>query len=59
MCVQNCWPNISAECWLYDFIQSVSKQIKEVLGEMIHHDQVGYIKDRNIGVGVRLIEDIY
>ena len=29
----------------------LARRIKEVLGEVVHHDQVGYIKDRNIGGG--------
>ena len=33
----------------------LARRIKEVLGEIVHHDQVGYIKDRNIGEAVRLI----
>ena len=37
----------------------LAKRIKEVLGEIIHHDQVGYIKDRNIGEAVRLIDDMF
>ena len=32
--------------------------MKEVLNEIIYHDQVGYIKDRNIGEAVRLIDDM-
>ena len=36
----------------------LAKRIKEVLSEVIHHDQVGYIKNRNIGEAVRLIDDI-
>ena len=36
----------------------LAKRLKEVLGEIIHHDQVGYIKDRNIGEAVRLIDDM-
>ena len=30
-----------------------------MLGEIVHHDQVGYIKDRNIGEAVRLIDDMF
>ena len=37
----------------------LAKRIKQVLGEIIHQDQVGYIKDRNIGEAVRLIEDMF
>ena len=37
----------------------LAKRIREVLGEVIHHDQVGYIKDRNIGEAVRVIEDMF
>ena len=37
----------------------LAKRMKEVLGEVIHHDQVGYIKDRNIGEAVRLIDDMF
>ena len=36
----------------------LAKRMKEVLNEIIHHDQVGYIKDRNIGEAVRLIDDM-
>ena len=36
----------------------LAKRIKEVLGEIIHFDQVGYIKGRNIGEAVRLIDDM-
>ena len=36
----------------------LATRIKKVLGEIIHFDQVGYIKDRNIGEAVRLIDDI-
>ena len=37
----------------------LARRIKEVLRETIHHDQVGYIKDRNIGEAVRLIDDMF
>ena len=37
----------------------LAKRIKEVLGEIIHFDQVGYIKNRNIGEAVRLIDDMF
>ena len=37
----------------------LAKRIKEVLGEIIHSDQVGYIKNRNIGEAVRLIDDMF
>lgn len=37
----------------------LAKRIKEVLGEIIHFDQVGYIKNRNIGEAVRLIDDLF
>ena len=36
----------------------LAKRIKEVLNEIIHHDQVGYIQNRNIGEAVRLIDDL-
>ena len=29
------------------------------MGEIIHHDQVGYIKGRNIGEAVRLVDDMF
>ena len=32
---------------------------QEVLGEIVHNDQVGYIKDMNIGEAVRLIDDMF
>ena len=37
----------------------LANRIKEVLGEIVHNDQVGYIKDRNIGEAVRLIDDMF
>ena len=37
----------------------LAKRIKEVLGEIIHFDQVGYIQTRNIGEAVRLIDDMF
>ena len=37
----------------------LARRIKEVLGEIVHHDQVGYINDRNIGEAVRLIDDMF
>ena len=36
----------------------LAKRIKEVLCEIIHYDQEGYIKNRNIGEAVRLIYDM-
>ena len=43
----------------YNILSKVlAKRIKEVLNEIIHHDQVGYIKNRNIGEAVRLIDDL-
>ena len=43
----------------YKIVSKVlAKIMKEVLNEIIHHDQVGYIKDRNIGEAVRLIDDM-
>ena len=36
----------------------LAKRMKEVLCEIIHYDQVGYIKNRNIGEAVRLINDM-
>ena len=36
----------------------LAKRLKNVLSDTIHNDQVGYVKDRNIGEGVRLIDDI-
>ena len=36
----------------------LAKRIQEVLPEIIHHDQVGYMKKRNIGEAVRIIDDI-
>ena len=36
----------------------LAKRIKEVLSGIIHTDQVGYMKDRNIGEAVRLIDDV-
>lgn len=37
----------------------LSTRIKGVLEEIIHYDQVGYIKGRNIGEAVRLIDDMF
>ena len=37
----------------------LAKRVKEVLGDIIHYDQVGYVKDRNIGEAVRLIDDVF
>ena len=37
----------------------LATRLKNVLGEIIHHDQVGYIKGRNIGEAVRLIDDMF
>ena len=36
----------------------LAKRIQEALPEIIHHDQVGYMKNRNIGEAVRIIDDI-
>ena len=36
----------------------LAKRVKEVLCDLIHYDQVGYIKNRNIGEAVRLIDDM-
>ena len=36
----------------------LAKRLKGILNEIIHNDQVGYVKDRNIGDGVRLIDDM-
>ena len=35
----------------------LANRIKKVLSEIIHFDQVGYIKERNIGEAIRLIDD--
>ena len=37
----------------------LANRIKEVLGEIVHNDQVRYIKDMNIGEAVRLIVDMF
>ena len=37
----------------------LANRIKDVLGEIVHSDQVGYIKDRNIGEAARLIDDMF
>ena len=37
----------------------LANRIKDVLGEIVHSDQVGYIKDRNIGEAVRLKDDMF
>ena len=37
----------------------LAKRVKEILGEIIHFDQIGYIKNRNIGEAVRLIDDMF
>ena len=36
----------------------LANRIKKVLSEIIHFDQVGYIKERNIGEAIRLIDDM-
>ena len=36
----------------------LAKRMKEVLGEIVHADQVGYMKNRNIGEAIRLIDDV-
>lgn len=36
----------------------LSKRVKNVLDELISPDQVGYIKNRNIGEAIRLIDDM-
>ena len=36
----------------------LAKRIQKVLPEIIHHDQVGYMKNRNIGEAIRIIDDI-
>ena len=37
----------------------LASRIKKILGEIIHNDQVGYIKDRNIGEAVRVIDCLF
>lgn len=37
----------------------LATRVKEVLEDIIHYDQVGYVKDRNIGEAVRLIDDTF
>ena len=37
----------------------LATRVKEVLGDIVHCDQVGYVKDRNIGEAVRLIDDMF
>ena len=37
----------------------LASRIKKVLGKIVHYDQVGYIKDRNIGEAVRLVDDMF
>ena len=37
----------------------LANRIKDVLGEIVHSDQVGYIKDRNSGEAARLIDDMF
>ena len=36
----------------------MAKRIKGVLNEIVHSDQVGYIKSRYIGEALRLIDDM-
>ena len=36
----------------------LAKRVKEVLVDIIHYDQVGYVQNRKIGEAVRLIDDI-
>ena len=43
----------------YNILTKVlSARIKKVLNEIIKIDQVGYLKGRNIGEGIRLIDDM-
>ena len=37
----------------------LASRIKKILGEIISNDQVGYIKERNIGEAVRIIDDLF
>ena len=37
----------------------LASRIKDVLEEIIHYDQVGYVKNRNIGEAVRLVDDMF
>ena len=46
--------------WIINILSKVlANRIKDVLGEIVHSDQVGYIKDRNIGEVARLIDDMF
>ena len=36
----------------------LAKRMKQVLSEIIHMDQVGYMENRNIGEAIRLIDDM-
>lgn len=36
----------------------LAKRLRKILSETIHNYQIGYVKDRNIGEGVRLIDDL-
>ena len=38
--------------------KALAIQIKDVLPEIIHVNQVGYVRDQNIGDAIRIIEDI-
>ena len=53
------WRPISLLCVDYKIIAKLlANRMKEVLSEIIKSDQVGYMKDRNIGEAIRLIDDM-
>ena len=37
----------------------LANRLKSVIGKLIHTDQNGYIKGRNIGYNIRLIQDVF
>ena len=39
-------------------ILTLSNRLQKVLPKLIHTDQVGYIKGKNIGQNVRIIKDV-
>jgi len=38
--------------------KTIASRISKVLPKLIHEDQTGYVKDRNIGQNIRLVKDI-
>ena len=36
----------------------LSKRLQEILPDIVSSDQLGYVKNRNIGEAIRIIDDI-